>query len=674
MRRLRRHQLRLPGQRLPHPERQARERSDAPANPAASFVGNGINVSWKANTEANLAGYNIYRSDTETGTFTKLNTTGVVSTNSYLDTAAPLNATSYYRIAAVDLNGTESGYATANAFRGNDTTPPVAPAGLTATGSVANITLNWTANTELDLAGYNVYRATSSAGVYTKLNTSGLLTASSYVDTTAAAGATSYYRVTAVDTTGNESTASTTAGTRSNPDTTPPAAPTGLVSTGTTAGIALDWANNGESDLAGYNVYRAVTSGGTYTKLNSSLLLASDFNDTTAAAGLTSYYRVTAVDTSGNESTAATTNMLRPGSPQSPFNGSPFAVGSTPITLQGEDYDLGGENVSYHDTDPENLGGAYRNDAVDIRSITGSTTEYRISDVAAGEWLEYTITVATAGTYTADFRVACPDPGATFHLEANGVNITGSISVPSTGGADAYTTITKNVTLGAGTQVLKLVFDSVGTGGVGASFDSMRLSQASATQNVTVPSLAAAYVRDGSYATRNFGTDTSLVVKQSPNAGNTRTSYLKFDLSNVSGTISSAKVRVYGKLSASGSVPISIKSTDASWVESSITFNSAPAAPDRPWPRRMSIPPPPSGMSSTSPLSCRASRRRAVRSSRSSLKRRPRAIRRSASTPMKPVPTNRNSRLSQATSRSSKAWWCRRPPSAFQRTARTRSA
>jgi len=89
-------------------------------------------------------------------------------------------------------------------------------------------------------------------------------------------------------------------------DTTPPAAPTALVSTVTSTAVSLDWADNHESDLAGYNVYCTSTPGGFYTKLNAALLTASDYRDTSAPAGATSYYVVRAVDTSGNASAPST--------------------------------------------------------------------------------------------------------------------------------------------------------------------------------------------------------------------------------------------------------------------------------------------------------------------------------------------------------------------------------
>ncbi len=85
-------------------------------------------------------------------------------------------------------------------------------------------------------------------------------------------------------------------------DITPPTAPTGLVATGGNAVVNLDWNDNTDTDLAGYNVHRSTTTGGPYTKLNASLLAASAYSDTTVTNGTTYYYVVTAVDISNNES------------------------------------------------------------------------------------------------------------------------------------------------------------------------------------------------------------------------------------------------------------------------------------------------------------------------------------------------------------------------------------
>lgn len=57
--------------------------------------------------------------------------------------------------------------------------------------------LSWTASTSQGILGYNVYRSLTSAGPYTKLNSS-LVSGTSYVDSTVAAGQTYYYVATAV--------------------------------------------------------------------------------------------------------------------------------------------------------------------------------------------------------------------------------------------------------------------------------------------------------------------------------------------------------------------------------------------------------------------------------------------------------------------------------------------
>ena len=191
-----------------------------------------------------------------------------------------------------------------------DTTPPATPKGLTATPSQGGIALDWADNTEADLAGYNVYRSDSANGTFNKLN-SAPLSASEYNDTKAPAGQLSYYRVTAVDKTGNESAPVTDSAERPAPDTAP-GIPNGFKATPSQDGISLGWNANTETDLAGYNVYRSGAPGGTFTKLNGSLLTASQYNDKAAPTGRYSYYRVTAVDKAGNESKPATDSAYRP--------------------------------------------------------------------------------------------------------------------------------------------------------------------------------------------------------------------------------------------------------------------------------------------------------------------------------------------------------------------------
>jgi hypothetical protein len=69
-----------------------------------------------------------------------------------------------------------------------------------------------------------------------------------------------------------------------------------------THSIALSWTASTSSNIAGYNIYRSATSGGTYTKLNTSLVVPTSYTDSSVQAGHTYFYVATAVDTSGNES------------------------------------------------------------------------------------------------------------------------------------------------------------------------------------------------------------------------------------------------------------------------------------------------------------------------------------------------------------------------------------
>lgn len=148
-----------------------------------------------------------------------------------------------------------------------------------------------------------------------------------------------------------------------------------------------------------------------------------------------------------------------------PYGGSATAL---PGTVQAEQFDLGADGVAYHDADPINSGGAFRSTGVDIEATAGGG--YNVGWVAAGEWLAYSVDIPSAGTYTAQFRVASYGAGGRFHLDANGVNVTGPLTVPDTGWWQSWTVVSAPVTLRAGAQVLRLVMDSVSGGAVG-NFD-----------------------------------------------------------------------------------------------------------------------------------------------------------------------------------------------------------
>jgi fibronectin type 3 domain-containing protein len=63
----------------------------------------------------------------------------------------------------------------------------------------------------------------------------------------------------------------------------------------------LSWQASG-STAAGYNVYRSSTSGGPYTRLNSTIDATASYSDSTVQSGQTYYYVVTQLDSTGLES------------------------------------------------------------------------------------------------------------------------------------------------------------------------------------------------------------------------------------------------------------------------------------------------------------------------------------------------------------------------------------
>jgi hypothetical protein len=123
-------------------------------------------------------------------------------------------------------------------------------------------------------------------------------------------------------------------------------------------------------------------------------------------------------------------------------------------------YDLGGEGVAYHDTDPQNHGsgelnpadGTYLNEfriheGVDI-SYTKFERKTPIDDnpfnkvvpprdlfyvgwTQPGEWFSITFDAEHAGTYAADFLYTS-NRGGTISIDVNGKDATGPLQIPTT--------------------------------------------------------------------------------------------------------------------------------------------------------------------------------------------------------------------------------------------------
>lgn len=132
--------------------------------------------------------YEVYRSGTKNGTYTLLGTTANLK---YTDNKANAGYTYYYKVKAVSKvkSTANSYYSTVVAATCHCAKPVVK----IATTSAGNPTLTWNAVT--GASQYEIYRATSQSGTYTKMFTT---TKTSYTNTSAKAGTTYYYKVKAI--------------------------------------------------------------------------------------------------------------------------------------------------------------------------------------------------------------------------------------------------------------------------------------------------------------------------------------------------------------------------------------------------------------------------------------------------------------------------------------------
>ena len=155
-----------------------------------------------------------------------------------------------------------------------------------------------------------------------------------------------------------------------------------------------------------------------------------------------------------------------------PFTGAAVTV---PGCLEVEDFDFGGAGLAYSDTTVTNEGGAYRPfERVDLAAESSASNGVSLGWTRVGEWLTYSVSVATSGQFQVAVRLAAQGAGGVFHLEVDGVDVTGPMAVPNTGGWAKWQIVqSRPFAVEAGTRVIKLSMDQVGTSGHVGAFDRM---------------------------------------------------------------------------------------------------------------------------------------------------------------------------------------------------------
>ncbi|MBN1766007.1 MAG: carbohydrate-binding protein [Sedimentisphaerales bacterium] len=217
----------------------------------------------------------------------------------------------------------------------------------------------------------------------------------------------------------------------------PPSSPTGLWAQATNAQVYLDWQDNGEADLAGYNVYRTTTSGSAYTQINTSLVTTSEYTDTDVVNSTIYHYIVRAVNIYMNESAGTSEVSARPVA-----SGTSAIIQENTVGFCGLDGTVDNNNAGF-------TGDGFCN-----------------SDNNIDMGIDWKVNIATAGTYTITWRYAngggSDRPGA---LLANDSTLVSNISFPATDDWTTWDEVSQTVDLSAGSQVLRL--QATGTSGLG---------------------------------------------------------------------------------------------------------------------------------------------------------------------------------------------------------------
>ncbi|GED21755.1 carbohydrate-binding protein [Halomonas halmophila] len=141
-------------------------------------------------------------------------------------------------------------------------------------------------------------------------------------------------------------------------------------------------------------------------------------------------------------------------------NETAWAVGNDGLELEAKFYDNGGQGVAYNDTTPGHSGAAFRSsEAMDISNGTEA-----LGYIADGEWVEYTLNVETAGTYTLNFSTSAVAGGksitAAFEQDGSFYTPAQVQDLPNTGSFTSFQTVGPlTFELEEGEQVMRLTFN-----------------------------------------------------------------------------------------------------------------------------------------------------------------------------------------------------------------------
>jgi len=407
----------------------------APTSLSASTSGTNITLNWTAATDnVGVVRYNVHRGTTSGFTPTAGNRIAQPTGTTYTDTAlAP--GPYYYKVTAEDAAGYISAASNEATASIADTSAPTAPGSLAASITGSSVSLTWTAASDnVGVAGYDVYRGTTSGFTPTTANRIAQPTGTAYTDTPSSTG-TYYYKVAAEDAAGNVGPSSNEANATVF-DGTPPTAPSNLGATASGSSVNLSW--SAATDNIGvtlYDVYRGTSSGFTPTAANRiAQPTGTSYTDTNLTNG-TYYYKVTAEDGAGNVSAAsneasATVTVADTTPPTvsitAPSSGATVSGVITVSANAGDDQGVAGVQfkVDGQNLGTEDLAGPYTVSWDTRTLLNGSHTLTAVARDAAGNTTTaaaVTVTVSNTGSSAGLTAAYAFDEGSgTAALDASG--------------------------------------------------------------------------------------------------------------------------------------------------------------------------------------------------------------------------------------------------------------
>jgi hypothetical protein len=202
--------------------------------------------------------------------------------------------------------------------------PVIPPANVSVSGN----TVIWSASTDSAIQGYNVYRASSANGPFTRISGSSPISNLYFTDAAGSAGSVYMVRAVKLEQSGSGTYLNLSQGILSGsltpaPAPAAPAAPSNLSGTAQSqTQINLAWTDN-SSNEAGFRLLRKVGASGTYIAVGAN---TTAYSDTGLAAGTQYFYKIHAYNDVGSSAESAEISVTTPAAPAPVPSGATSAV------------------------------------------------------------------------------------------------------------------------------------------------------------------------------------------------------------------------------------------------------------------------------------------------------------------------------------------------------------